>query len=472
MKNNPLLVVLPSLSAKERRLCREWLACSFHNNRQDVRDLYDYLLLVLHQKRSPKKKILWKAIYPKMDYKDAKMRQVIHHLWKAVEAFILQQQLQEHPLEQDNLRLAAWHKRQLTPLLEKTLMQSKKRKNQQALQNWQYWRHHYQLERWQFELDERAERSTPLNVQELSDALDIQYFADKLRHACHLYSRLVVFKMDYQPRMLAVVLEQVKQENYQRIPAIGVYYHCYLALTSTGATAHAHFDVLLQLLQKQEALFPASEWRELYLLTINYTIKQFNTGNTLYLAKTYELYQRGIEGKYLLENGCLTPFTYNNVVSLGLEFRDFAWTESFIHTYKDKITPAKDQSIFSECLAKWHYAQQQYNKAQVLLATIQVKDILRMLSCKLLLARIYYETAEWDTLESLLGSLQQYLRRKEVVGYHKKNYKNIIYFMQQLLRLNPYDSIARQSLLEAIKKTPVLTWRAWFIEQLTILSTS
>lgn len=466
MKNNPLLQVLPSFSAKEKRLCRQWLENSLHNTRQDVRDLYEYLLILIQQKRPPNKALLWKVIHPNSPYKDAALRQVIHQLWVAVEAFVLQQQLQEQPLLQDELRLAAWQNRQLTPLLEKTLAQSKKRKEQQPLQNWHYWRHHYQLERWQFELDERAERSTPLNVQELSDALDIQYFADKLRHACRLYSRLVVFKMDYQPRMLSVVLEQVEQENYQQIPAIGLYYHCYLALTNTGALAHQHFDAFQQLLHSQEALFPAHEWRELYLLAINYTIKQFNTGSSNYLAKSYELYQRGIEKGYLLENGCLTPFTYNNVVSLGLEFQDFAWTETFIHTYKNKITPAKDHSIFGECLAKWHYAQQQYDKAQALLATIQVKDILRMLSCKLLLARIYYETAELEALESLLGSLQQYLRRKEVVGYHKENYQNIVHFMQQLLRLNPYDAPAKKALLAAVEAKPVLTWRAWFVEQL------
>lgn len=460
-------MVLPSLSAKERRLCRQWLATPLHNNRQDVRDLYDCLLIALQQKRPPKKEVLWKSLYPKTPYQDAKMRQIIHHLWNAVEAFILQQQLQEQPLLQDDLRLTAWQNRQLTPLLEKTLAQSKNRKEKQAIKNWSYWRHHYQLERWQFEVDEQAERSTPLNVQELSDALDIQYFADKLRHACRLYSRLVVFKMDYQPRMLSVVLEQVEQENYQHLPAIGLYYHCYLALTTTGATAHNHFDALLKCLQEQENLFPASEWRELYLLAINYTIKQFNTGSSTYLAKTYELYQRGIEGGYLLEKGCLTPFTYNNAVSLGLEFQDFDWTKTFIYAYKDKITPAKDQSIFGECLAKWHYAQQQYDKAQALLATIQVKDILRMLSCKLLLARIYYETMELEALESLLGSLQQYLRRKEVVGYHKENYQNIVQLMQQLLRLNPYDSAARKTLLATVKAKPVLTCRAWFVEQLT-----
>ncbi len=463
MKNNPLLLVLPSLSAKERRLCRQWLATPLHNKRQDVRDLYDYLLTFLQQKRLPDKSLLWKVLYPKMPYDDAKMRQVIHLLWGAVEDFILYQQLQLHPLEQDHLRLTAWRSRQLPSLLDKTLAKSKKRKQQQAIQNWQYWRHHYQLERWQFEIDERAERSTALNVQELSDALDLQYFADKLRLACRLYARLVVFKMDYQPRMLSVVLEQVKQEQYDRIPAIGVYYHCYLALTSSEETAALHFDALLLLLQEQATLFPAQELRELYLLAINYTIKQFNTGANSYLAKAYALYQRGIEGGYLLEEGCLTPFTYTNVVSLGLELQDFAWTEMFIHTYKDRLLPADDRSIFGECLAKWYYAQQQYAKAQALLATIQVKDILRMLSCKLLLARIYYETDEWGALESLLGSLQQYLRRKEVVGYHKKNYKNIVHFMQQLLRLNPFDRPARAALLAAVEAEPVLTWRAWFV---------
>jgi hypothetical protein len=466
LKNNPLLLVLPSFSAKERRLCRQWLEAPLHNSRQDVRDLYAYLWVLLQQKRVPTKQLLWPVLYPNTPYNDAKMRQVIHHLWTAVEEFVLQLALTTEPILQDQLRLQAWRDRQLPRLLDKTLAQSKKRQQKRQLQNWQYWRQQYHLERWQFDVDERAERSTALNVQELSDAFDLQYFTDKLRLACRLYARLVVFKMEYQPRMLSVVLEQVAQENYQKIPAIGVYYHCYLAMTEPEAQATAHFDQLLQLLQTKAHYFPAQELRELYLLAINYTIKQFNTGTNSYLATAYELYQRGIEGGYLLEQGCLTPFTYTNVVSLGLTFQDFAWTETFIHEYKDRLTPADDPSIFRECLAKWYYAQQQYAKAQALLAAIQVKDILRLLSCKFLLARIYYETDEWEALESLLGSLQQYLRRKEVVGYHKENYQNSVYFLQQLLRLNPFDSVARKELLAAIKAESVLTWKAWFVEQL------
>ncbi len=465
MKNSKLINILHTFSSKEKRRCRDWIACSIINQRQDVCDLYDFLWDMELKEQYLTKSLAWATIYPKVPYNDGKMRQIIHRLLNAVEEFLVYEQLQDQTSRSTILLSESLKERGLYKELNQVLKNAQKSAQKEATQNWESLRLNYELETLYFNASEQAQRTSPLNLQELSDALDIQYFADKLRKACLLYSRLVVFKMNYQPKMLAVVLEQVKELGYLKIPAIGLYYYCYLAFTDTQ-NPDQHFQKMMDYLHTYSSSFPPQEIRELYLLAINYTIKKLNDNSRWHLEKAFELYKTGITQSYLLEQGIITPFTYNNMVSIGIQMEQYEWVEEFLYTYKDKITPEHRESIFQECLAKLYYAQKKYQKAQQLLVQIQVKDILRILSCKVMLLRIYYETQEFDALDSLLDSLKMYLRRKDVVGYHKENYNNITKYMQKLIRVNPFDKKAKENLKIEILNTDILATKKWLLEQL------
>lgn len=465
MNRSKLISILRTFTSKEKRHCQAWVASPMHNQRQDVCQLYDFLWEMGLKDQYLTKQLAWAAIYPKSAYNDGKMRQIIHRLLLAVEHFLAFTQMQKTAGKKNILLLESYRERKLFPALNKGVVNTKQTTAQQTVQNWESLRFAYELETLHFNAAEQEQRTSSLNLQELSDALDIQYFADKLRKACLLYSRLVVFKMDYQPKMLEVVLEQVKELDYLKIPAIGLYYYCYLSFTATE-NADAHFQKMMNYLRDYAKKFPAQEIRELYLLAINYTIKKLNIGSQWHLEKAYELYKTGITEGYLLEDDVLTPFTYNNMVSIGIQMKHYEWVETFLYEYKDSIILEHRESIFQECLAKLYYAQKHYKKAQQLLVQIQVKDILRILSCKVMLSRIYYETKEFNALESLLDSLKMYLRRKEVPGYHKENYSNIIRYLQKLIRVNPFDKEAKAKLKMDILNAKILSTRSWLLEQL------
>jgi hypothetical protein len=465
MNNSKLINILYTFSSKEKRHCRDWIACPVNNQRQDVCDLYDFLWEMDLKEHYLTKHLAWASIYPKAAYKDGKMRQIIHRLLNAVEGFLIYEQLKTKESRRAILLAESLKERTLFKELNQVLKSTQRSVQKEAIQNWESLRLNYELEALHFNASEQAQRTSALNLQELSDALDIQYFADKLRKACLLYSRLVVFKMNYQPKMLAVVLEQVKELDYLKIPAIGLYYYCYLAFTDTEK-ADQHFQKMMAYLKEYAPQFPPQEIRELYLLGINYTIKKLNDNSKWHLEKAFELYKTGITEGYLLEQGMITPFTYNNVISIGIQLEQYDWAEQFIYEYKESVAQEHRESIFQECLAKLYYAQKKYKKAQLLLNKIQVKDILRIISSKVMLLRIYYETNEFDALDALLDSLKMYLRRKEVVGYHKENYNNIVRFMQKLIRVNPFDKVAKQQLYTEIEETKILTLKKWLLEQL------
>ena len=93
-------------------------------------------------------------------------------------------------------------------------------------------------------------------------------------------------------------------------------------------------------------------------------------------------------------------------------------------------------------------------------------DLLINLYAKNLLLKIYYELGEFKLLDSFLDAFQIYLRRKKDIASHKKNYWNMIYYTQKLMKVNPFNTSAKEKLKAKIESEEVLLERPWLLEQL------
>jgi tetratricopeptide (TPR) repeat protein len=220
---------------------------------------------------------------------------------------------------------------------------------------------------------------------------------------------------------------------------------------------------------ENEQLFQAEELRDLYLLAINYCIRRLNQGEMQYAKEGLDWYKRGLASGGLLTDGVLSRFTYRNIVAMGLKVGDFEWVQSFIYEYKSLLEKQHRESMFTFNLAKLAYHRKQYQEALNLLRKAKYKDLLLNLAAKTLLLKTYYELEEWDMLESHLEAMQNYLRRKKVMGYHQTNYKNLIHYTKKLVSVSPYNKTAKEDLEKRLDNEEILTEKEWLLEQLRLL---
>jgi len=217
---------------------------------------------------------------------------------------------------------------------------------------------------------------------------------------------------------------------------------------------------------EHRALFPPAEWSNLFLFGTNICIKIINNGDLAYLKEILELYKKGLSTKALLENDNLTRFTYQNIVTAGIRTGELNWTRQFLIGYKEKVEKKYRESAFRFNMARLAYQEKQYETAIDLLRDTDQGDLLINLYAKNLLVKIYYELGEFKLLDSFLDAFQIYLRRKKGIASHKKNYWNMIYYMQKLMKVNPFNAAAKTKLKERIATEPVLLERKWLLEQL------
>ena len=167
-----------------------------------------------------------------------------------------------------------------------------------------YLRNEYLLQLEKYTFQEGKKRTTEMNLQEVSDALDTTFLADKLRQSCLMLFHQAVYKADYRIGMLEEVLQYLERNQMLDSPAISVYYYIYKSITEKEA--QPFFVRLRSEIELKGHLFPHHEIRDIYLMTINYCIRKMNTGEASYVREAFELYRTGIEEGILIESGIIS----------------------------------------------------------------------------------------------------------------------------------------------------------------------
>lgn len=470
MENSHLLNILKTFSPVELRECRKWIQSPAHNLRQDVEKLYDLLVKsgLGNEDLTLDKQRLFGKIFPGEPYDDAKMRQCMHFLLKAIEDFLCYQILEKQEVRRRVILATEFSKRKLEKAPFRAIKQAETELQKLPFRNLEY---HQQLsylnkEKSVLNFYEQGEkRTSQVNLQEVSDGLDVAFIAEKLQQACLILSHKAVYKTEYSIGLLDAVLEEAKTKDYLNIPAVAVYYYIYLTIADKGDTQH--FELLNAQIKENGHYFPAEELKDIYQHAINYCIGKVNIGDATFWSKAFALMKAGIEKKVLFETSeLLSKFTFLNVVSIGVRLEEYDWVKNFIAQYAQFLNENIREETVAYCRAILFTGMKDYRHAMPLLAQLETSDILINLNAKKMLLKIYYEQNEFDVLESLLESFRIYLKRKEVISYHKPIYGNLIYYTKKLLKANPYKKDQIEKLRLEITEAKQLTEKQWLLEQL------
>ncbi len=465
MKRSKLLLLLDTFSAKELREAENFVRSPFFNKRKDLIVLYEYLRECLFIHRVvPDKTQAFRELYPEEPYDDHRIRMAMSLLYKLLEKYLVCQELLKDELQVKTRLVKTFRKRQLDKHFEAAKKDAQSSLHKYPYRDVSFYESSYALQLEVFQQTASRKRISDFNLQNLSNDLDINYIATKLKQVCVLISHQTVYKTEYHFGLLEPLLQYIEQEQLTAVPVIAIYYHCYCALTQEDHGPHFHN--FRNLITQHRDQFPQEEMRDLFLLAINFCLRDYNAGNRAYLKDLFELYQEGLDQAYLLTNGLISRFTYRNIVTLGLIQKEYDWVESFLNEYQFKLEKSYQESMYSFCLARLEYSRQNYGEALQLLQKSEYEDLLLNLSAKTVVLKIYFATEEFDALDAHLEAMNTFIRRKKVMGYHRENYRQLIRLTRKILELQPYDQEGKRALQQKIQETKSVAEKEWLLEQL------
>lgn len=467
MQNSQLTHILLALSKKESRELRKWLVSPIHNQRSDVVQLYEYLTSGnrLEDDKSLEKERIFRKLYPKEAYDDARMRQVIHFLQECIEDYFIFSKNQEDILTQHINLAKVYREKKLLKLHEKTMKRIEDDFQKVAYRNEEIFEISYLIEKEKSIMFIERSRAVSTNYQAMSNQMEITFISRKLKLACAMLSHQKIYRTNYDFGLIENILNYLDlRSSLVNNPIIKLYFHLYNIFKFPDE--EFHFFEIKQVLASSEHFFEPLERKDIYLMIINYCISRINTGFKQFELEMFKLYQRTIESKIIFENGVLNPLAFRNIVSIGTALKQFEWVRMFIEQHQNNLATEYRSSFVQFSWAKLHFEMKDYSSAQKLLINFDINDMLINLSAKSILLKIYYEEGEFSALESLFDSMMTYINRKKIIAYHKIVIKTFISFTKKLVRLPPRNKALKERLRKQIEDANPLPERKWLLEQL------
>jgi hypothetical protein len=76
------------------------------------------------------------------------------------------------------------------------------------------------------------------------------------------------------------------------------------------------------------------------------------------------------------------------------------------------------------------------------------------------------ELDEYALATSFIDNFKQMLKRKNILSYHKENFKKIAKYILKVIQLAPYSKIEKEKLKQEILQQKVLSEKGWLLEKL------
>jgi hypothetical protein len=516
MTQSQLLQIFAILTPADRRALRSFVRSPFHNQREDVIRLYDFLDKNYRNREDDlRKETIAQAVFlgelgdrqqatgdrggkngknteggklgdsqqatggraakntqnteggNSTDFKA--LNYVMSFLDKLIRQYLMLSQLENEPQQADLLLNRALILRGGERLAEKSLAQAQTRERAQPLRHAATHLHDYQLLNVEYDLLLRENRAQNLKLQEASDAFHIYAVAEILRQACAMLAHQSVVKKTYEQPLLTAALAFAQNfvethPNSDEGVAIKAYFHAYWSMKSAEKdTQLIHFQALKDILRGSVSQFPEAEIRGLQLLAINFCIRQMNQGDRIFEREVLALYKLGLDNRLLFENNHLTPYTYKNVMMAALKVGDNDWAAEFLEVYKPYLPDRERDNIYRYNRALYDFRQHNYPAAMQLLQGVNLRETLFNLDARRLLARIYYELGERTALDSHIESSKIYLHRQRGIGYHHDMYLNFFRTLEAVLKADLKDKKTLKILRGGIEGVEKIAEREWLL---------
>jgi hypothetical protein len=481
LNKTKLISTLKKCSEKELQLFRKWLNSPFHNERESLKDMYEFLLKAapeFEEKKINKEKA-FKYLFKNQDFQELRINTIISRLTRQLFDFLAYQNFQNSGQLAKICLMDELLEKDLSELMLKEGRKLKKEKAKSTFQNSSHYFNEYLYYK---QLDEhfhqKPKRIYDENLQLKSDNLDLFYMSTKLKVACDMANRNTVIKANYECHSLDYLIGLIENDldTYSQQPAIIIYYRILNMIQQNVITDYKEVKVLLA---NNLHCFPNKEVALLYGYFLNFCIKQINQGDSTFYKEVLELYKFLLVNRIIFENGYLLQWDYKNIITVGTRLNELEWTEQFIHEYKTHLPPKLRENAYVYNLANFYHTTKAYKKSLQLLHEVKFIDTSYHLGAKIIQLKSYYELNETEAFYALNDAFKIYLMRsKDLSTYRKQANMNLLRFALRIFKLKEEQEYIHQSTflkkrqrieeqLNKIKNIANLQWLKNCLEKIT-----
>lgn len=475
MENSKLITNLRALTPNEMRRFAEFVDSPFFNKHEDTKKFFE----VIRDHRDRWGRITKEEVYSLIfsgKYQEFKINNLMFNLMELLKEFLGHLEFTQSN-EKANFILRGAQNRGMWKLIEDVSKKERDELESIRIKDQEYFERVFQLEQFTDQsIIMRGKNHAPVNIEKEEAALDIGFVLKKLKNGCDILNRMMIFNYKYDLGILHHLLPYIKERwsFFGEIPIINIYYRVLSAFLEPDH--HNRFFELVEFIEKNRSEINEEDLRRIYRYAINIGIELLNVDEKKFSRGTFRLYQAMIKDGLQLENDEIRDMDFKNIVTLSCRLKEFDWTKWFMDAHRGHLNVEFRKNTYNFCLAFYHYNQQNYQEALMLLSKLNFKNPFYLINAKSMQIKIFYELKEYDLLLSFLESFRLFLIRNKKISPSRislnQNYVKYTRKFAQLL--SSKEAVSKRNFQESLLKlkTELLTTQApmlnkdWLLENL------
>ncbi|MFN0016314.1 MAG: hypothetical protein ACKVU2_17375 [Saprospiraceae bacterium] len=471
MLSDKLLSLLGAFSKYDLNRFRKFVQSPYCNDQEDVARLFEVVNSAVRSGPAAvaglDKAAVWAMLYPDRAHDDGHLRRLASDLTLLAQRYIVQELRNQDPVSEaidlqralaqyDLPKHLAGAERAIDKLLDQNTGKSTDYYYAQFRQHWNVF--------------SRASKmvATAGYTEKLVAAdfhLECFYLAQKLK----LYIDWLLYRgfriTEREVPVMPGFWEYLEDERFSAVPLIRIFRKVIGSFSDSDN--EAHFDDLLDLLDRFGADLTRADLRECFFIAQNYCALKINQGKTDYYYRYFLIIKKVVDTNLLLDNDQLPEAVFKNFITVSLGAGQYEWTEQFIRQNADYLPARIRENARMFNLAYVYFYQKNYDRVIECLRDVEYSDVVYALGAKSMLLRTYYEQAEYIALDSLLDSFRIFLRRNKVISKNlKREYVNFLNLVKKLTTITPYDKKAIADLHRRVSETSYSMPKNWLLKKI------
>lgn len=476
IENSKLAELLGSLNESELKSFENYILSPYFNNSEQIIKLFQIIKKAHPTFSNTDKEAIFKAIYPKEEYKDKKIRDILSRMLKLAEDFLAQEKFNSNKLLSIKLTLQELAAKNLEKHFVAKAKEADTEINKEKTISASFLFEKYSIYK------EKRNYLTLINDSIKSPdfykdiSVEIEMFEfymlyKILRYGISVFLNQKTIKHDYDFKILELVLNYVKNNPQFQEPIIMILYYLIILNRGEGEAGRNTYMELRKLIDENIRNFDKVDQTLILVEQFNYTKIQSLKGDAFYKQENYRILKQNTEMDiYPREGIYFTDSSYIMIAATAFIQKDFEWAEKFMNDYKDKLDPLKRDNIYLYTLSVMHYRKKNYGEALKGLAKVSFDDFYYQMRVKNHQLKIYIETADYESAERTVDAFKHFLATaKYMPDFIRVRFSNYVNFVSRIV--NAHLSENSDNFIEIRKDIGKLDQenlenKVWLLEQI------
>lgn len=438
MISSKSIYLLKTFSDEEFKKFGLFLSSPFHCKDMVLKSLYDAIKKFYPEFESSwlTKEKIFNKIYPKKNYNDSRMRNLLSDLLKSAQEFLAISRVKEDRFKMDMLLAEELILRDQKILFDKNYNKLKSAIENELIRDKNYYERKSALGLIALDYKKKYEKQST-RVEELKleiyDILRIYFSITAMYMETEISnSSLDRFSYSRYPKERKELERYLDVEAKQHYDLLYVKY--FYNMYKLGRTQERrYYDELRDIIKNDYNNLNEIDKRNIFTILTNYCYYVANKGETDLHRDQFELYRENVERGYYKMGKYLTHITYFNTVITGLEVKEFKWVDDYIENYINELEEQRRSNAYSFCKALYYYHNREFDNALEMATKVVSDEMTYKHQLKSLYLKIYYDMNEIESFYSNIDGYKHFINSERyVTAPTKPVFLNYINFAKKL----------------------------------------